>query len=26
MGETIDMIVPTERRGLMNRLLGRRAA
>ena len=26
MGETVDMIVPTERRGLMNRLLGRRAA
>ena len=26
MGETIDMTVPAERRGLMNRLLGRRAA
>ena len=26
MGETVDMIVPAERRGLMNRLLGRRAA
>jgi septum site-determining protein MinD len=26
MGETVDMVVPTERRGLMNRLLGRRAA
>ena len=26
MGETIDMTVPAERKGLMNRLLGRRAA
>ena len=26
MGETVDMTVPAERRGLMNRLLGRRAA
>ena len=26
MGETITMLVPTERVGLMNRLLGRRAA
>ena len=26
MGETVDMVVPAERRGLMNRLLGRRAA
>jgi septum site-determining protein MinD len=26
MGETVTMMVPTERRGLMNRLLGRRAA
>jgi septum site-determining protein MinD len=26
MGETIEMTVPAERRGLMNRLLGRRAA
>jgi len=26
MGETITMVVPTERKGLMNRLLGRRAA
>jgi len=26
MGEQVDMVVPGERRGLMNRLLGRRAA
>jgi septum site-determining protein MinD len=26
MGETVTMVVPTERKGLMNRLLGRRAA
>ncbi|HEY5129088.1 MAG TPA: septum site-determining protein MinD [Bradyrhizobium sp.] len=26
MGETVDMVVPVERKGLMNRLLGRRAA
>src|SRR5207249_8813953 len=26
MGEAVDMTVPAERRGLMNRLLGRRAA
>jgi len=26
MGETVAMMVPTERKGLMNRLLGRRAA
>jgi septum site-determining protein MinD len=26
MGETITMVVPSERKGLMNRLLGRRAA
>ena len=26
MGETIEMVVPAERKGLMNRLLGRRAA
>jgi septum site-determining protein MinD len=25
-GETVEMVVPTERKGLMNRLLGRRAA
>jgi len=25
-GETVAMVVPTERKGLMNRLLGRRAA
>ena len=26
MGEEVAMVVPTERKGLMNRLLGRRAA
>ena len=26
MGETVEMMVPTERKGLMDRLLGRRAA
>ncbi|HWN76290.1 MAG TPA: septum site-determining protein MinD, partial [Bradyrhizobium sp.] len=26
MGETVTMMVPVERKGLMNRLLGRRAA
>jgi septum site-determining protein MinD len=26
MGETVTMTVPVERKGLMNRLLGRRAA
>jgi septum site-determining protein MinD len=26
MGETVTMVVPVERKGLMNRLLGRRAA
>jgi septum site-determining protein MinD len=26
MGETVTMLVPAERKGLMNRLLGRRAA
>jgi hypothetical protein len=26
MGETVAMLVPTERVGFMNRLLGRRAA
>jgi septum site-determining protein MinD len=26
MGETVAMMVPTEKKGLINRLLGRRAA
>src|SRR4029079_4330772 len=26
MGETVSMVIPAERKGLMNRLLGRRAA
>jgi septum site-determining protein MinD len=26
MGETVNMVVPAERKGLMNRLLRRRAA